>query len=473
MIGAVRRDDIVSRTLHRILDISLIWAALVLGFLVKAGMVRAGIEFGGAFQPFGVAEVLSTFAAVAVLWLVSTSILETYSYKRELPETISNLTGALALTFALFIVFAYVTRVFDYPRLFLAVFGVTGAALLAISRIIKQMIRHSLQQRGRLLKRVGIVGTTPSASRLIEYLRQNPTYGLRVEGIITDDSLPDELSRERILGRTKELEEVIEEHRLDELIVALPGSCHQEIVDIAHRCQGQSVRLRVVPDLLDVITVRATLSEIGDIPLIGLRDPVINGYNAIIKRAFDIVLSAFILVVSWPILLATAIAIKLTSRGPVLYRQERVGENGRTFCMYKFRSMIEGADEAVDVETLNEPLVKKRPNDPRVTSVGRLLRRWSIDELPQFFNVLRGDMSVVGPRPEERRIVDHYNLWHRKRLSVKPGITGPMQVDGRADLNLNDRVRLEVMYIQNYSLLEDVKYIAKTLPAVWRGKGAY
>ena len=234
--------------------------------------------------------------------------------------------------------------------------------------------------------------------------------------------------------------------------------------------------MRVVPDLFEVIMIRATMSEIDDIPLIGLRDPVITGYQSLTKRVFDLAAASFCLVLASPLFAVIAIAIRLDSRGPIFFKQTRVGENGRHFAMYKFRSMIVGAEERlaelVDIDRLSEPVFKIR-NDPRVTRVGRLLRRASLDELPQLFNVIKGDMSMVGPRPEELQVVRHYQLWHRKRLSVKPGITGPMQVSGRGELSLDERINLELMYISRYSIIEDIKYLLKTIPAVCRARGAY
>jgi len=177
-----------------------------------------------------------------------------------------------------------------------------------------------------------------------------------------------------------------------------------------------------------------------------------------------------------PLFVVIPILIRRDSGGKALYVQERAGENGKPFRLYKFRSMVRDADrrlgDLVNVDDLAEP-VYKIPDDPRITRIGRFLRRTSLDELPQFFNVLKGDMSVVGPRPEATEMVDRYNMWQRKRLNVKPGITGPMQVRGRGDMSLDDRIRLELMYISNYSVLNDVKLLFQTVPAVIRGRGAY
>jgi len=195
-----------------------------------------------------------------------------------------------------------------------------------------------------------------------------------------------------------------------------------------------------------------------------------------IKRALDVVGALVGLIVLAPLVPIIALAIKLDSKGPVLYEQERVGEEGKVFQMYKFRSMVDGAeemlDELLDVEEWPSPAFKIK-DDPRVTRVGRILRRTSLDEIPQFWNVLKGDMSLVGPRPEEARVVHLYADWHRRRLAMKPGMTGPMQVDGRGDLPLDERVRLEIDYIGNYSLLTDVAMLLKTVPAILLGRGAY
>ena len=201
----------------------------------------------------------------------------------------------------------------------------------------------------------------------------------------------------------------------------------------------------------------------------------IGGLNYIAKRSVDI--AGGLLGVGATLLLAPfiALAIRLDTTGPVFFRQQRVGQGGKLFTIYKFRSMEDGAEaqleELLNLEELPEPVFKLE-DDPRRTRVGKVLRRWSLDELPQFWNVLRGEMSLVGPRPEEARVVAHYNDWHRRRLAVKPGITGPMQVNGRGDLSLDERVVLELDYIENYSFWRDLRLLARTIPAVVQGKGA-
>jgi lipopolysaccharide/colanic/teichoic acid biosynthesis glycosyltransferase len=242
----------------------------------------------------------------------------------------------------------------------------------------------------------------------------------------------------------------------------------------------------VLPQGWQLASLPTLLLERKEVPerrLVSARIPrtpshqtMVKGPRAHAKRLLDIVGALIGLLLAAPLMIVTAVLIKLDSRGPVLFTQERVGENGRTFKIYKFRSMVADAeellDQLVDLEALDEPVFKLK-NDPRVTRLGRFLRRWSVDELPQLFNVLLGDMSLVGPRPEEVRIVRYYNDWHRGRLMAKPGMTGPVQVSGRADLSLEERVQLEIDYIQNHTLKRDLIILLRTIPTVIRGDGSY
>ena len=203
---------------------------------------------------------------------------------------------------------------------------------------------------------------------------------------------------------------------------------------------------------------------------------MLSGPRAALKRCMDIIGALIAIPLCAPLVAVVAILIKLDSKGPVLFMQLRSGVNGKVFKIYKLRTMVVNAeellDQLIDLDALEEPVFKLR-DDPRVTPLGRFLRRWSIDELPQFYNVLRGEMSLVGPRPEEARFVQRYNDWHRLRLLAKPGLTGPVQISGRADLRLEDRVQLEVDYISNYSVWKDIQILLQTVPAVVRGNGSY
>ncbi|MBN1488681.1 MAG: sugar transferase [Phycisphaerae bacterium] len=470
MAKTIRRESVSSLVLHRLLDVALNVLALAAAYAIKESLAARGIRL--PTQPLTAGIVLHTFVAVTLIWLGVTSALETYRFKRRLFPEIVNLTAALLLTIAFFNTYVFFTRLFDFPRLGMVLYALIGTALLATSRGIKESVRRALHRRGRLVKQVVIVGTGAVASRLARAIRTDHALGYRLVGFIGDgdtDIAP-------VLGTLDSLERVLDEHPVDELIIALPAEQHARTLEITERCQARAVRIRVVPDLFDAVVIRATIGEIDDIPLIGLRDPAINGAQSVIKRLFDLAVASFLLVLCLPLFLILPVLIWLDSRGRAMFVQERVGENGRPFRMYKFRSMVPEAEkqlaELIDLSQLSEPVYKLK-DDPRITRVGRWLRRTSLDELPQLINVLKGEMSMVGPRPEAADVVAHYNAWHRKRLAVKPGITGPMQVGGRGELSLDDRISLELLYISQYSLLEDVKYLLRTIPAVCRGRGAY
>ena len=236
------------------------------------------------------------------------------------------------------------------------------------------------------------------------------------------------------------------------------------------------VEVRVSANLTEILSSRLTIQPVGDLLALSLRPARLTGTQAAAKRSFDLLVSSFVFLITMPAWLLSALAVKATSRGPILFRQERVGKDGKPFKIYKFRTMVRDAESRLaDLRPLNEasgPLFKIR-RDPRVTSVGRFLRRYSIDELPQILNVLKGDMSLVGPRPPLPNEVATYEDWHRGRLEVRPGITGLWQVGGRAELSFDDYVRLDLFYIENWSILYDLYIMGRTIPAVLLPKGAF
>jgi exopolysaccharide biosynthesis polyprenyl glycosylphosphotransferase len=262
---------------------------------------------------------------------------------------------------------------------------------------------------------------------------------------------------------------------VDDVFVTF-GRHRANLASLVLALQSYGVRIRFVPDLLDIVTVHTAIENLRGIPLVAVREPPISGLNAVLKRIFDFCGALIGFVLCAPPMVVIGLLIKLDSPGPVFFRQERAGRYGKPFRMWKFRTMVVGAEQQlsqlVDIEKLEQPVFKLK-NDPRVTRVGRWLRRTSLDELPQLINVLRGEMSLVGPRPEQVDLAERYNTSQARRLLVKPGITGSMQVSGRADLPFEERLKLELAYIEDYSLWEDVKILLKTIPAVLSSRGAY
>ena len=280
----------------------------------------------------------------------------------------------------------------------------------------------------------------------------------------------------RSLGTLDELSEVIQREVIDEVIIADPAFPQQQAVDLVDTCHQRGVRVRVAPSTMEILVHRADFVPGEAVPLFELRSPQFEGLDYVVKRGFDLIGSALLLVVMSPLLAGCALAVRLTSKGPILYRSYRPGIGGKPFACLKFRTMYSDADARMaELEHLNEAdgaLFKIR-EDPRVTPVGRWMRRFSVDELPQLWNVLRGEMSLVGPRPLPQRDYDQLEEWHRKRYLVLPGITGLWQVSGRSELDFDDLVRLDFLYLEHWSVSLDLSILVKTLPAVLRGRGAF
>ena len=280
----------------------------------------------------------------------------------------------------------------------------------------------------------------------------------------------------RSLGQLADLPAIIARERVQEVIIADPDFPQEQAVEIVDQCHQRGVTVNVAPSTMEILLNRAEFVPGQTVPLFTLRPPVFDGIDYALKRSFDLIVATLGLVVISPLLLLIALAIKLSSRGPVLYRSVRPGMAGRPFSCLKFRTMREHADQIqVDLESLNEKsgaLFKIR-NDPRLTRVGRALRRFSLDELPQLWNVVRGEMSLVGPRPLPVRDFERLQEWHKKRYLVLPGITGLWQVSGRSDLDFDDLVRLDFLYLEQWSVFLDLSILLKTIPAVISRRGAF
>ncbi len=280
----------------------------------------------------------------------------------------------------------------------------------------------------------------------------------------------------RSLGRLDEMAEVLESERPQEVIIADPDFPQDKAVELVDLCHQRGVTVQVAPSTMEILIDRAEFSPGHTVPLFTLRPPVFEGVDYALKRTFDLLLSVVALIVLSPVLLMIALAIKLSSRGPVIYSSVRPGIAGKPFFCLKFRTMREHAEQIQDeLEPLNElsgALFKIR-DDPRMTRIGRFLRRFSLDELPQLVNVVRGDMSLVGPRPLPMRDFDRLEEWHKKRYLVLPGITGLWQVSGRADLDFDDLVRLDFLYLERWSIMLDLSILLKTIPAVLSRRGAF
>lgn len=317
--------------------------------------------------------------------------------------------------------------------------------------------------------RVLVVGAGKLGREIGSQLQERAWLGLELVGYV-DDCSKDGLT----VGALAELEELCRNGQVDVVIITLPFESHGSLYSLLARVHDLPVQIKLVPDLYPLAYLYSRLEMFGGMPLIGIAEPVIPAFQAAIKRGMDIVVSLIALLLALPFMVLIALGVRLTSSGPIIFSHERVGEGGKLFRMYKFRTMVQNAEQMLLEEAEKDPSVLiKRANDPRVTPFGYWLRRFSLDELPQLWNVLHGDMSLVGPRPELPYIVEQYEPWQRKRLLVPQGITGWWQINGRSDKPMLLHTEDDLYYIGNFSLLLDLEILWKTIGVVLRGKGAY
>ncbi len=418
---------------------------------------------------------LPVVAVMLLIWTIASFILSVYDPRRgykPMEETQSVVTAALVslMILAGVLYFSYRT----ISRVFIGYFFLCDLACLLGWRQIRQLLFHVFDGQIRRPRRVLIVGANELGSRIAETIRQYAWTGLRFWGY-ADEPLESITSGLPILGSLQEIRSVIETHNIEEVVIALHNQTYQKINQIVVDLQALPVQVLVVPDFLSLALYRATVGDFGGLPLISLRTPALTGYQRLTKRAFDVIVATLIIIMIMPLLVAIAIAIKLDSPGPVLFKQQRVGENGRLFTMFKFRSMVidaEARQASVIQRTQDGEIIHKRADDPRITRIGRLIRTTSLDELPQLFNVVKGDMSLVGPRPEMPWLVERYESWQRQRFAVPQGMTGWWQINGRASKPMHLNTGDDLYYIQNYSFWFDIQILWKTIPAVVRRRGA-
>lgn len=317
--------------------------------------------------------------------------------------------------------------------------------------------------------RVLVVGAGERGREVGKQLNERSWLGLELVGFVDDGS-----DHGLTLGALTELEELCQNRKVDVVIVTLPLEEHGDLADLLERILQLPVEVKLVPNLYPFAYLYSRLEMFGGMPLIGLSEVVIPSWQAAVKRFIDVIISLVSLTALSPLMILIAIGVKLSSPGGIIFSHERVGEGGKLFRMYKFRTMVQHAEQLLLEEAETDPSVLiKRANDPRVTRLGYWLRRFSLDELPQFWNVLCGDMSIVGPRPELPYLVEQYEPWQRKRLLVPQGMTGWWQINGRSDKPMLLHTEDDIYYVRNFSLMLDVEILWKTIWVVLRGKGAY
>jgi len=481
---------------HKLLNVYLITAdllAMAFSFLVAASAVMSEVD-GVPFTQFLSIRIsiinFIIFMGFTLIWYIVQDLSGAYYVRRltiKPKEIIINIeitsVGSLFL-----LIYSVILNIKLVTPLFMLVFWLMTTSLAILSRIVVKFILRKSWVRGINLQNVVIVGTNKRAVKFARHLEQSPEWGYRVMGFVDQEwqgNREFQKSGYPLLTDFNNFPNFLRAHEVDEVIIDLPlNSFYQEAAYLVGLCVQQGILIRFLSDsfylLFDMKLARAELEEFQDYVVLSVYTGAMGGWPILAKRAFDFLASLLLIILLSPLFLVVAFLIKLTSPGgPVFFVQDRIGLRKRKIKVIKFRTMVPGAEQSITaLERYNEASgpVFKIKNDPRVTFLGRFLRRTSIDELPQLFNVLKGDMSLVGPRPLPLRDYAGFSQdWHRRRFSVKPGITCLWQISGRGSLSLpfEKWMQMDLDYIDRWSLWLDFKILAQTIPAVINGKGAY
>jgi exopolysaccharide biosynthesis polyprenyl glycosylphosphotransferase len=460
----------------------------LLSMVIDAVLIVANLAFAAVYRPvlnglpfvkelFGYQSLPPLlFPIFPAIWILCLLLLSVYHPSQNLrweEEMASLLTGSLlagiSMAGVLYISYRNISRALFLSFYLLTFLSVVGWRIA---------IRLLLQVRGRHIAprhRVLIIGAGMVGKDLQEKIANHSGVHMDIVGFLDDD--PEKTrSDPTVLDNLDNIRKVVTERAIDHVILALPRRVHERVNRLIADLHDLPVRVYVIPDYFALTLYHAVVDEFAGIPMLDLRAPALTEYQRLLKRAFDLMITLALLPIILPLMCLIAIVIRISSPGPVIFKQERAGENGKLFGMFKFRTMVKNADELRHlVERVNEDgkVIHKTHADPRVTQLGGFLRKSSLDELPQFFNILRGEMSLVGPRPEMPCFVEKYEPWQRKRFAVPPGLTGWWQVHGRSDKPMHLHTEEDLYYIQHYSPWLDLVILFQTIGAVLSRRGAY
>jgi exopolysaccharide biosynthesis polyprenyl glycosylphosphotransferase len=417
---------------------------------------------------------------VAPLWILVLRYCGAYEpvRKKNYIETFWLVTKASFTAMMILFAILFITDADRISRLLILVFGLIAFLLLLTSRFTIIKFLRAVRSRGYNYRNILVVGTGKRARKYAEMICSHAELGLRVFGYVDDEptAADQEILGSAIIGRLKDVPDIIQKNVIDEVVIALPRSWLPSVVEIVRVCEETGIEVTIVADFFNIAIAKLHTTMFYDIPLLTFSTTPSQQLQLLLKDCLDRVGAIVLLVLALPVFVVASIAIKLTSRGPILFKQVRLGLNGRKFTFYKFRSMKVGSEKEMEglknYNQMSGPVFKMQ-HDPRVTPVGRFLRRTSIDEIPQLLNVLKGEMSLVGPRPPLPAETEEYDLWQRRRLSVKPGMTCLWQINGRNNVDFKDWMNLDLLYIDNWSLWLDIRILLKTLVVVIKGDGAY
>ncbi len=454
------------RTLYTVtlvlLDSLLIGLAFVLAYQLRVNIAWP--------EPLLNQVPLASYAGLFVIQLFVTITILFLNRQYYIPRSLSRIDQAyyvfISVSVGMLIALAVATIIFrnnqailDYPRAMMVYDWLLTIVLLILGRLVHSWGRKRLQDRGIGKDRVLIVGTGDTARMIMQRIAWSPALGYDLVGIVNGEAAGSEILGFRVLGQPEDLPDLINEYRVDEVIIAMPEKGHREMLHVISYCERGRVTIKIFPDLFQYITTHAGIDDLGGLPLLSVRDYALRGYLLTLKRLIDFVGATLGLIAFSPLMLLTALAIKLESPGPVFFIQPRMGLDGREFMLIKFRSMRTDAEKDGPGWTVR--------NDPRQTRLGTWLRRLEVDELPNLINVWLGEMSLVGPRPEQAYYVEQFRRYvprYMDRHREKGGMTGWAQVNGlRGDSSISERTKYDLWYSENWSILLDTKILLRTL----------
>lgn len=463
----IRENQQLFNILNVIFDIIVLFVSLIfVKDILYRQIFNTDINFSfGTWLLFLIILIPSYLFLYYILSLYTPKRTEKYIFSTAYAIGQANLIEFLFLFFVSFL------NIINLPLNFLVCFLFANTIIATIERAIIRIFLRSMRSKGFNIKYVLIVGAGEVGENLVETIRENPYLGYHIIGFL-DDKKEGSVNGVDIIGKVDELNSILDSTTIvDRVIISIAPRHYEALESLMNLCEKNGVRADIVPDYYRYLTAHPNIELLDNIPLISARYlPLDISYNSIFKRLFDILFVTITSIIISPLLLIVAFFVKVTSKGPVIYKQERVGEDGKIFNIYKFRSMY-SENEYIDDK------VWTKKDDPRITNVGKIIRKFSIDELPQFYNILKGDMSLIGPRPERPYFVNKFKETVPKYMikhNVKPGMTGWAQINGyRGNTSIIKRIEYDIYYVENWSVFLDLKIFVKTIPALLNDKNAY